>query len=132
MNCHKVVRTGTNSGKYEIDKIFAAMNSNSIIEWVKVHNLQDHVFFSHAQHVTVGKRECQDCHGIVEEMHRVKQIEDLSMGWCLDCHRNTLVQQDSNEYYKAMLMQQNVLGNMDFNQLSVDALGGNECQKCHY
>jgi hypothetical protein len=132
MNCHKVVRSGTNSGKFEIDKIYTAINTNSPIEWVKVSNLADHVFFSHAQHVTVGRRECQDCHGKVEEMHIVKQIEDLSMGWCLDCHRKTLVQQDSNEYYKALLLQNDKLDNTDNNQFSVEDLGGNECQKCHY
>ena len=54
--------------------------------WVKVHNLPDFVYFNHSQHVTAGV-ECQTCHGRVERMARVEQQAPLTMGWCIDCHR---------------------------------------------
>src|SRR5690606_38767834 len=56
------------------------------IEWLRIHNLPDHVYFNHAQHVTVGKVECQTCHGKIEEMEVVGQYSTLSMGWCINCH----------------------------------------------
>ena len=58
------------------------------IEWVKVHNLPDFVYFDHRPHVGIGVR-CQTCHGPVETMERVRQAESLSMGWCVNCHRET-------------------------------------------
>jgi len=65
-------------------------------------------------------------------MHIIKQVEDLSMGWCLDCHRESLVHPGSNEYYKALFAQRNKFDRMDISQLNVEELGGNDCQKCHY
>jgi len=56
------------------------------VEWVQVHNLPDYVYFDHRAHVGVGVR-CQTCHGPVETMERVRQSADLSMGWCVNCHR---------------------------------------------
>ncbi len=56
------------------------------IEWVKVHNLPDFVYFNHSAHVNAGV-ECQTCHGEVQTMERVRQVNDLSMGWCVNCHR---------------------------------------------
>lgn len=56
------------------------------IPWVKVHNLPDFVYFDHRAHVAGGV-ECRTCHGPVEEMDRVRQMESLSMGWCIECHR---------------------------------------------
>lgn len=128
MNCHKAVKSGTNSGKYEINKIHEAYNTETPIEWIKVHNLPDHVFFSHAQHVKVGKRECVDCHGKVEEMHKLKQVEDLSMGWCLNCHKTSKVYANSNEYYLSLYKHNDMLNR----ELTVEDIGGNDCQKCHY
>lgn len=58
------------------------------IEWIKVHNLPDFVYFDHRAHVNVGVK-CQTCHGPVETMERLRQAEDLSMGWCVNCHRDT-------------------------------------------
>lgn len=132
MNCHKAIKKSKDFGKFEINKISAAIKSGIPVKWVKVHNVPDHVFFSHAQHVTVGKRECEECHGKVEEMQRVKQLENLSMGWCLECHRQTEIQSDSNEYYKAMISRHDKYKNADSLKLSVADFGGNECQKCHY
>lgn len=56
------------------------------INWVKVHNLPDFVYFDHRAHVAAGV-DCQKCHGPVETMQRVSQVESLSMGWCVNCHR---------------------------------------------
>jgi len=58
------------------------------IAWVKVHNLPDYVYFDHRAHVRVGI-DCQTCHGNVETMERVRQVETLWMGWCVDCHRTS-------------------------------------------
>ena len=66
----------------------------------RIHNTPDHVFFSHAQHVTAGQIECQTCHGPIEEMEVVKQYSTLSMGWCINCHRKTEVQFANNPYYE--------------------------------
>lgn len=57
------------------------------IEWIRVHNLPDHVCFDHRAHVAAGV-ECQHCHGPVESMERIRQFATLSMGWCVNCHRD--------------------------------------------
>lgn len=62
-------------------------NAHSI-PWVRVHNLPDYVYFDHSAHVAVGVS-CQKCHGPVESMERVRQVESLSMGWCVECHRES-------------------------------------------
>jgi hypothetical protein len=58
------------------------------IPWVRVHNLPDFVSFDHSAHVTAGVT-CQKCHGPIESMERVRQFESLSMGWCINCHRES-------------------------------------------
>ncbi len=58
----------------------------SSIPWVRVHNLPDYVYFDHRAHVAAGVT-CQKCHGPVESMERMRQFETLSMGWCVNCHR---------------------------------------------
>jgi respiratory nitrate reductase gamma subunit len=58
----------------------------SPIRWIKVHNLPSFTRFDHGAHVNAGM-DCQRCHGLVERMERVRQVEDLSMGWCVQCHR---------------------------------------------
>ena len=83
MNCHRQVLPNSP----EIKKIAAAVESGRPIEWVKVHRLADFVAFNHARHVTAGVV-CQTCHGPVETMARVRQVETMSMGWCLNCHRD--------------------------------------------
>src|SRR5690606_24432549 len=73
MNCHIIIREGTNSGKFEIAKIVNAVEKGEPIEWVRIHNLPEHVFFSHAVHVGSGKLDCTQCHGQVKEMDIMKQ-----------------------------------------------------------
>jgi len=109
------------------------------VNWVKIHNLPDHAYFNHAQHVTVGKVACQDCHGKVEEMKLVKQHAPLSMGWCVNCHRQTKVKFDENTYYNAetkshKMYEQyhNEVKSGKRNGVTVEEIGGLECQKCHY
>lgn len=89
MNCHRVVkkRAEQTAPSAEIAKIHAAWEAGTTIEWVRVHRLPDYVFFNHSAHVTNGV-ECQTCHGPVQTMERVRQAGDLSMGWCIDCHRH--------------------------------------------
>lgn len=102
------------------------------IEWVRIHNLPDHVYFNHSQHVSVGKVECQTCHGKIEEMAVVRQYAPLSMGWCINCHRETEVKFVDNEYYSnyARYHEEIKAGKRD--KVTVEEIGGLECQKCHY
>lgn len=132
MNCHNVVKKGTNTGEEEIAKIYKAEQEGKAIEWIKVHNLPDHVFFSHAQHVNAGKLECQECHGKVEEMGRVQQVEDLSMGWCLNCHRTKFVNMDNKFYDNLYEQYHKELKEGVREGVTVSEIGGQDCMKCHY
>jgi mono/diheme cytochrome c family protein len=113
-------------------------DGSSPIPWVKIHNLADHVYFNHSQHVKVGKQDCQTCHGNIQEMGEVKQFSDLSMGWCVNCHRESKVDfPDSagaggNKYYSIYekFHKDMKAGKMD--SVTVEKIGGTECQKCHY
>lgn len=102
------------------------------IEWIKIHNLPDHVYFNHSQHVTVGKIECQQCHGKVEFMEEVEQYSPLSMGWCINCHRKTEVQFADNDYYNSYKLYHDELAKNKRDGVTVEDIGGLECQKCHY
>jgi len=105
------------------------------IEWVRIHNLPDHVYFNHSQHVVAGKVECQTCHGEVTAMGEVKQFADLSMGWCINCHRTTQVNFKGNGFYSIYEKYHEDLknGKIDSTKgITVEKIGGTECQKCHY
>ncbi len=102
------------------------------IPWVRIHNLPDHVYFSHAQHVSVGKIECQQCHGPIEEMEVVAQYAPLSMGWCVNCHRKTEVKFADNDYYKSYARMHEEIAAGKRDKVTVEDIGGTECQKCHY
>ena len=102
------------------------------IEWVRIHNLPDHVYFNHAQHVSVGKVECQTCHGQVQEMEVVAQMSPLSMGWCINCHRQSEVKFNENEYYKSYVNYHEEIKDNKREKVTVADIGGLECQKCHY
>ena len=109
------------------DKIFGP------IEWVRIHNMPDHVYFNHAQHVSVGKVACQTCHGKVEEMEVVKQYAPLSMGWCINCHRQTEVKFADNKYYDNYYeLYHEEIKQKKRDKVTVEDIGGTECQKCHY
>lgn len=102
------------------------------IEWVKIHNLPDHVYFNHSQHVMVGKVQCQTCHGEITKMDEVKQFAELSMGWCINCHRETKVQFADNGFYSIYEKYHEDLKNGVKDSITVENIGGTECQKCHY
>ncbi|MFN8309182.1 MAG: cytochrome c3 family protein [Chitinophagales bacterium] len=142
MNCHKNVQKGPVYGTEEIAKIYQAVGWDpkqmayvrqpKPVEWVRIHNLPDHVYFNHAQHVVAGKVACQTCHGNVQEMDEVKQFAPLSMGWCVNCHRQTEVQFASNNYYSTYTKLHEDLKNKKIDKVTVEKIGGTECAKCHY
>lgn len=132
MNCHVIIREGTNSGKFEIAKIVDAVEKGKPVEWVRIHNLPEHVFFSHAVHVGSGKLDCTQCHGQVQEMDIMKQQNDLSMGWCVNCHRDTKVQFAENAYYDQYIKLHEDLRTGKIDSITADKIGANDCMKCHY
>jgi cytochrome c2 len=108
------------------------------IEWIKVHNLPDHVYFNHSQHIKVGKQQCQTCHGNIQKMPEVYQFAELSMGWCINCHRESKVdfynKEDGtgNKYYSIYEKFHKDLKDHKMDSVTVEKMGGTECQKCHY
>jgi len=108
------------------------------IEWSRIHNLPDHVYFNHSQHVVAGKVQCQTCHGEVTNMNEVYQFADLSMGWCVNCHRTTKVNfgdangKGGNKFYSIYEKYHEDLKNHVMDSVTVKDIGGTECQKCHY
>jgi len=139
MNCHTYVQEGP-SGTTEIAKIYAALDydpdtkvygdSPTPVEWVRIHNLPDFSNFNHSQHVVIGKIECQECHGAMEEMGVAEQHSPLTMGWCINCHRETSVQVADNGYYEDM--HERTPSWHDGEAITVERIGGLECAKCHY
>ena len=108
------------------------------IKWIKIHNLPDHVYFNHSQHVKVGKQQCQTCHGNIQEMPEVYQFAELSMGWCINCHRETKVDfydketGSGNKFYSIYEKFHNDIKDHKLDSVTVEKIGGTECQKCHY
>ena len=82
MNCHRVVKTDS---PY-IQQLKQLYDENKPIEWVKVHDLPDHVLFNHKRHVTLGVP-CATCHGDVAGEKKIEQLQQLNMGFCVNCHR---------------------------------------------
>jgi hypothetical protein len=132
MNCHVIIREGTNSGKFEIAKIVNAVETKKPIEWIRIHNLPEHVFFSHAVHVGSGKLDCTQCHGPVKEMDIMKQHSDLSMGWCVNCHRETNVKFTENPYYQQFPKLHEDLKAGRIDSVTAEKIGANDCMRCHY
>lgn len=132
MNCHVLVREGTNSGKFEIAKVIEANENKKPVAWVRLHNLPDHVFFSHAQHVGIAKVDCQTCHGPVQEMGIMRQNSDLSMGWCINCHRDTKVNFKDNAYYDTYMKLHDELKSGKIDTVRAVNIGANDCMRCHY
>ena len=157
MNCHKSIYqyTGNPEGPSaedlangytnefytkEIKKLYKAVGwdeenqrytgDTQPVEWVRIHNLPDFAYFNHSQHVEVGKIECQTCHGPVEEMEVMYQYSPLTMGWCINCHRETEVQVADNEYYEKIHAELSKKYGVE--KLTVAQMGGLECGKCHY
>lgn len=164
MSCHKSI--SEYKGKYieegkdrnfytqEIKKIYAAVGWDEAsqsytgktqpVEWVRIHNMPDFVYFDHSQHVVAGEATikkaknvdivCKACHGQVQNMDKVEMANAFTMGWCIDCHRTAEVDMtngQNKEYFKNLhnkLKKQYGEGA----KITVDAIGGLECGKCHY
>jgi len=125
LNCHNAIKT---QSPY-MQKLYAAVENNEPIKWVRVHNLPDLAYFNHAQHVKVGGIECTKCHGNVQEMEVIEQHSTLTMGWCINCHRETVVKAEGNAYYDKLLAMHN---KQSKEPMKVANIGGLECSKCHY
>lgn len=160
MNCHAAINDYTKGpklyredgsevdGTAEIQKLYSYTGYDpktgryntehaKPVEWTKIHNLPDHVYFSHAQHVRAGKVQCQTCHGPIQEMNEVKQFADVSMGWCINCHRTTKVNfpdssGNGNKFYSIYEKFHKDLRSGKMDSITVENIGGTECQKCHY
>lgn len=152
MNCHKNITefTGSADSTYvdyskefytaEIQKIYDAVGwdpakqaytgKEKPVKWVRIHNLPDFVYFNHSQHVSVAGLECQTCHGPVESMEIMRQHSPLTMGWCIECHRETEVNVKDNEYYAKI--HEELSKKYGVEKLTAAQLGGLECGKCHY
>jgi len=150
MNCHKSiyeVAESTATEEYskafydgEIKKLYAAVGWDDAnqkytgvtkpVKWTRIHNLPDFAYFNHSQHVSVAGVECQTCHGPIEEMEIVYQYAPLTMGWCINCHRETNVKVKDNEYYTKIHEQLSKKYGVE--ELTAAQMGGLECGKCHY
>ena len=100
------------------------------VKWVRIHNLPDFVYFNHSQHVSVAGIDCQKCHGPVEEMEILYQYSPLTMGWCINCHRDSNIKVKDNEYYTKI--HEELSKKYGVEELSIAQMGGLECGKCHY
>jgi hypothetical protein len=165
MNCHKTINAyekgpklfredGTEvNGTKEIEKLYSfagfdPKNANAWdpskakpIPWTKIHNLPDHVYFNHSQHIKAGNVQCQTCHGEITAMDEVYQFSELSMGWCVNCHRQTKVdfykvdstgKSTGNKFYSIYEKFHNDIKSGKMDSVTVKDIGGLECQKCHY
>ncbi len=151
MNCHKSIAeyngpvTSERDKEFydaEIQKIYDAIGwdpenltyiegyEEKPIQWVRIHNLPDFAYFNHAQHVTAGGIACQKCHGPVEEMEDMYQYSPLTMGWCIQCHRETSVDLKGNDYYAKIHAQ--LADKYGVEKVTIAQIGGLECGKCHY
>ena len=152
MNCHKSIyqvaenvqqegleEYGVDYNK-EIQKLYKAVGwdedeqvytgDTQPVKWVRIHNLPDFAYFNHSQHVMVGGIQCQTCHGPVEEMEIMYQYSSLTMGWCINCHRETNVKTEGNAYYEKIHAELSKKYGVD--KLTAAQMGGLECGKCHY
>lgn len=150
MNCHKnisEVSDTTATAEYskafydaQIQKLYDAVGwdkstqkytgKSHPVKWVRIHNLPDFAYFNHSQHVTVAGIECQKCHGPVQTYEVQKQFAPLTMGWCINCHRETEVKMEGNAYYEKIHAELSKKYGKD--KLTIADMGGLECGKCHY
>ncbi len=136
MNCHSQVKEGPSgaNGTNAIATLRDHYQKNRPIQWVRVHNLPDLAYFNHSQHTVAGGLECKQCHGQIDSMEVVKQFSNLTMGWCINCHRETAVNGKDNAYYDRLLKSHDdkVTAGIRKGDMKVEHIGGLECSKCHY
>ncbi|WP_185849278.1 c-type cytochrome [Blattabacterium cuenoti] len=155
MNCHITIHEyngdylekGKSRDEYnrEIQKIYKAVGWNPEtrkysektypIQWIRIHNMPDFVYFDHSQHVITGEKKirklkkvnlvCNACHGEIQKMDTVEMSNDFTMEWCISCHKNVEID-TKNKYYKEYFP------NKKNKKITVDMIGGIECAKCHY
>ena len=172
MNCHRSI--SEYNGKYmepgkdkafydgEIQKIYEATGWDAAsqsytgktkpVQWTRIHNMPDFVYFNHAQHVVAGEQAivssfnkknpdnkidvvCKACHGQVDTMNVVQMANDFTMGWCIECHRTTEVDMTNGynkEYFTRLHEKLKKQYPSSQGKITVDAIGGLECGKCHY
>ena len=172
MNCHRNI--SEYQGKYfepgkdkafydgEIQKIYAATGwdpgsqsytgKTQPVEWTRIHNMPDFVYFNHSQHVVAGEQAiisshnkknpdnkidvvCKACHGKVDTMNVVSMANDFTMGWCIECHRTTEVDMNNGynqAYFKNLHDKLKKQYPSSEGKITIDAIGGLECGKCHY
>jgi cytochrome c2 len=172
MNCHRMI--SEYNGKYmeqgkdkafydgEIQKIYQHTGwdpatqqytgKTQPVEWVRIHNMPDFVYFNHSQHVVAGEQAiinsfnkknpndqidvvCKACHGKIDTMNVVQMANDFTMGWCIECHRTTEVDMNNGynkEYFKNLHEKLKKQYPRSEGKITVDAIGGIECAKCHY
>lgn len=126
MNCHSQIKTESP----EIKKIYRAIERKQPVQWVRIHNLPDLAYFNHSQHTQVGGIQCQTCHGPIQNMEVVYQYSALTMGWCINCHRETPLNTKGNAYYDNLVKLHDKSNNAV--PFTVSSNGGTECSKCHY
>ena len=126
MNCHSQIKTESP----EIKKIYRAIERKQPIQWVRIHNLPDLAYFNHSQHTQVADLQCQTCHGPIQNMEVVYQYSALTMGWCINCHREMPLNTKDNKYYDNLVkLHDTKNAGAPF---TVSSNGGTECSKCHY
>jgi len=126
MNCHREIKKQSR----DLAKLKEAYAQGRPVRWIKIHNLPDFVYFSHRQHVgpgATGGLVCQDCHGPVETMERVRQFAPLNMGWCLDCHKQKGITEYSDRSGDEVLA-----AGAEKADAPPRPAGGMDCSKCHY
>ena len=126
MNCHSQIKTESP----EIKKIYRAIERKQPIQWVRIHNLPDLAYFNHSQHTQVAGLQCQTCHGPIQNMEVVYQYSALTMGWCINCHREMPLNTKDNAYYDNLVKLHNTKNAGA--PFTVSSNGGTECSKCHY
>jgi len=126
MNCHSQIKTESP----EIKKIYRAIERKQPVQWVRIHNLPDLAYFNHSQHTQVAGLQCQTCHGPIQNMEVVYQYSALTMGWCINCHRESPLNTKGNAYYDNLVkLHDTKNAGAPF---TVSSNGGTECSKCHY
>lgn len=128
MNCHQNIRAES----AKLIPIKESHVSGMPIEWVRVHDLPDYVFFNHSAHVRRGVG-CVSCHGRVDKMEKVYQEHTLSMGWCLDCHREPEKHlRELNDITEMVIYpteEQEIIGKRVQEQYNIDP--PTDCLTCH-
>ena len=135
MNCHREIDKQTRG----LSRLKEAYAQDRPVRWIKIHNLPDFVYFSHRQHMgpgATGDLVCQDCHGPVETMERVRQHAPLTMGWCLECHQEKGITEFSDGIETTMKAQHAEIADGSGSGAEPRGprrpVGGMDCAKCHY